>query len=238
MSINHRELCPLIDGDYLIYRVGFAVKDDEPVEYALSTVKHSLQAVLNRFDEAPWHKLYLSGKDNFRDKVGVTQVYKGNRDPSLRPKYYQEIKDYLIHVQGAIVVDGIEADDAVATEQWAHKDKSTVIVRQDKDLNMIPGWHYNPIKEELRYITLADANEWFFIQMLWGDRTDNIPGIDQIGEVRARKLLAPCNKEVMKMQHVTREAYKKAFGNDAARRYKEIAALLWMRREEGQQCPY
>lgn len=235
---NLRKLCPLIDGDYLIYRIGFAVKDDEPVEYALSTVKRSLHALLDRFNEAPWHRLFLSGKGNFREKIAVTEVYKGNRDPSMRPKYYQEIKDYLIHVHGAEVVDGIEADDAVATLQWQHKDRSTVIVRQDKDLNMVPGWHFNPVKEEMRYITLPEANEWFFIQMLWGDRTDNIPGIDGLGEVKSRKLLAPCNREVLKMQEVVKQQYAKAFGDDASRRYKEIANLLWMRREEGQECPY
>lgn len=235
---NLRKLCPLIDGDLYVYRIGFAVKDDEPVEYALSTVKHAINSVLERFDQAPWHRIFLSGKGNFREEIAKTMVYKGNRDPSMRPFYYQEIKDYLIHVHGAEVVDGIEADDAVATLQWQHKDKSTVIVRQDKDLNMIPGWHFNPVKEEMRYITLPEANEWFFIQMLWGDRTDNIPGIDGLGEVKSRKLLAPCNREVLKMQEVVKQQYAKAFGNDASRRYKEIANLLWMRREEGQECPY
>lgn len=235
---NLRKLCPLIDGDLYVYRIGFAAKDDEPVEYALSTVKKSLAKLMSRFNEAPWHRLFLSGKDNFREKIAVTQVYKGNRDPSMRPKYYQEIKDYLINHHGAEVVDGIEADDAVATLQWQHKDKSTVIVRQDKDLEMVPGWHFNPVKEEIKYITLPEANEWFFIQMLWGDGTDNIPGIDRLGPVRSKKLLAPCKREVMKMQAVVKQQYKKAFGSDAERRYKEIANLLWMRREEGQSCPY
>lgn len=238
MTTNLRKLCPLIDGDLYVYRIGFAVKDDEPVEYALSTVKHAINNVLERFDQAPWHRIFLSGKGNFREDIAKTLVYKGNRDPSMRPFYYQEIKDYLINIHGAEVVDGIEADDAVATLQWQHKDRSTVIVRQDKDLNMIPGYHFNPVKEELKYITLPEANEWFFIQMLWGDRTDNIPGIDGLGEVRSKKLLAPCNREVLRMQEVVKQQYKKAFGEDAERRYKEIANLLWMRREEGQECPY
>lgn len=228
----------MVDADYLIYRIGFAVKDDEPVEYALATVRSSIQNILAKFDQAPWYKLYLSGKDNFRDKLGTIQVYKGNRDPSLRPHYYQEIKDYLIHIQGAIVINGQEADDAVGIEQWANKNRNTVIVSQDKDLNMIPGWHYNPVKEELSYINLSDANEFFFYQMLTGDRTDNIPGIKGIGDVRAKKLLEPCKKAVIDMAAVVKQKYKEQYGDQAEAAYKEVANLLWIRREENQECPF
>lgn len=227
----------LWDADYLIYRVGFAVNDTEPLEYALATVKASINGVLDK-TQPSGYRLFLSGKDNFRDKIAVTQIYKGNRDPADRPYYYQEIKDYLVQYQGAELVDGQEADDICGIEQWKAKDRSTMIVGQDKDLRMIPGWHYNPVKDETKYINLAEANEWFFIQMLWGDRTDNIPGITGIGEVRSAKLLAPCNRSVTDMQRVVKEEYKKAFGDDAERRYKEIANLLWIRREENQECPF
>lgn len=227
----------LWDADYLIYRVGFAVNDTEPLEYALATVKASINKVLDTLQPSGY-RLFLSGKGNFREEIAVTQVYKGNRDPADRPYYYQEIKDYLVNVWGAELVDGMEADDICGIEQWKCKDRSTIIVGQDKDLRMIPGWHYNPVKDEMKYINLPDANEWFFIQMLMGDRTDNIPGISGIGEKTAPKLLAPCNKSVVDMQQVVMREYRKAFGDDADRRYKEISNLLWIRREEGQVCPF
>lgn len=193
---------------------------------------------MDKFPERTYHRIYLSGKDNFRDKLGTIQVYKGNRDPSQRPKYYQEIKDYLINVHGAILCHGQEADDQVGIDQWAAKDRSTCIVGQDKDLNMIPGHHFNPVKEEYWYINLADANAWFFQQMLEGDRTDNIPGIQGIGPVKASKLLAPCQKDVFKMREVVMSQYRQQYGEAAESAYAEVSSLLWIRREENQRCPF
>jgi hypothetical protein len=227
----------LWDADYLIYRVGFAVNDTEPVEYALATVKSSINGVLDRVANTG-HQLYLTGKGNFRDTLGTIQVYKGNRDPADRPYYYQEIKDYLINHQGAIVVTGQEADDEVGIRQWEKKDRSTCIVGQDKDLKMIPGWHYNPVKDESCYITLPEANTFFFFQMLTGDRTDNIPGIKGIGDVRAAKLLGPVKGDIIKMKDVVFQKYREQYGEAAESAYAEVSNLLWIRREEDQVCPF
>lgn len=232
------ELTPLIDCDVITYRCGFAVKDDEPLEYALSTVKHSVLGILDKFPDRKDQRLFLTGKNNFRDKIATIQVYKGNRDPSHKPKFYQEIKDYLIDVHGAEVVNGIEADDAQGMEQWKHKDRSTVIVGIDKDMRMIPGWHYNYVKDILDYVTLQDGNAFFFHQMLVGDRTDNVPGIKGLGEVKAAKLLAPCQKDVIRMRDTVMEQYIKQYGSDGERAYHEVANLLWIRREPDQQCPF
>lgn len=231
-------LNPLIDGDIIVYRCGFAVKDEEPLEYALSTVKHCLWNIYDRFPDRTYQKIFLTGKGNFREELATLAVYKGNRDPSHKPKYYQEIKDYLIAHHEAIVVNGQEADDAQGIEQWGNKDRSTVIVGIDKDMKMIPGWHFNFVKDKLEYITLADANYNFFQQMLEGDRTDNIPGIKGIGPVKAAKMLAPAKKDLIEMQRIVKAAYREQYGDDAERAYREIASLLWIRREENQQCPY
>ena len=236
--MNNSHLNPLVDGDILVYRVGFAVKDDEPVEYALSTVKHAIHNIYDRFPDSERQVLYLSGKDNFRDHIAKMAVYKGNRDPSHRPHYYQEIKDYMIAHQHAIVVEGQEADDAMVQEQWRNKDKSTVICSIDKDLRTCPGFHYNFVKDKLDYVTLTDANAFFFEQLLTGDRTDNIPGIKGLGPVKAGKLLAPCNKETQRMKDVVMSEYRKQYGDDAERAYWEISNLLWIRREEGAECPF
>lgn len=237
--MNEKALNPLIDGDILVYRCGFAAKEDEPLEYTLHTVKSVLEFIYDKFPERKWSKLYLTGKDNFRDTLATLQVYKGNRDPSHKPQYYQEIKDYLINVHGAETIIGQEADDAQGIEQWSHKDKSTVIVGIDKDLKMIPGYHYNWVKDILEYQNLRDANEFFFFQMLTGDRTDNIPGIKGVGDKTAAKLLAPAVKNITAMQKVVMDQYIKQYGEEVApMAYREVANLLWIRREENQECPF
>lgn len=240
-------LNPLIDGDVIVYRVGFAVDaskhpdgspKDEPLEYALATVRAVLHNIEDRFPDQQYRRLFLSGKGNFRDKLATFKVYKGNRDPSHRPRYYQDIKEYLISVHNSEVIDGQEADDAQGIAQWAAKDKSTVIVGIDKDLYMIPGWHYNWVKDDLKYINLPDANAFFFKQLLTGDTTDNIPGVPKIGPKTADKLIDPCERDIWKMQEVVKAEYKRHYGDEAERAYKEMANLLWIRREEGQECPY
>jgi DNA polymerase-1 len=211
--------------------VGFAVKDDEPLEYALATVKAVINDIKAKFPDAQYHRFFLSGKGNFRDKVATLQIYKGNRDPSHKPKYYSEIKEYMVEHHGAEYVEGMEAEDACGIEQYANKDKSTVIVGVDKDLKTIPGWHYNPVKDILEYITLEEANEYFWKQVLTGDRTDNIRGIDGLGPKTADKLIDPCNKDWNKMREVVLEQYKKQHGPDAEAIMDETAKLVWILRK-------
>lgn len=226
-----QSLRPLVDSDYLLYRIGFAVGEDEPVEYALSTVKHAVNNIWDRFGQKG--TLYLTGRGNYRDEVATIQVYKGNRDPADKPFYYQEIKDYLINIHNAEVVHGMEADDKVGIEQYKCKDRDTVIVGQDKDLDMIPGWRFNPVKEIQYYITLEEANRNFWRQVLTGDRTDNIPGLSGIGPVKAEKILARSNNTWDSMQDVVLGEYEKVYGDKAYAAFRENATLLWIQRKEG-----
>lgn len=233
MNLTH--LIPLVDADYIVYRVGFAVKDDEPVENALSTVKACVHNIWDRFPDAPKPgRLFLSGKGNFRDKLATIQVYKGNRDPANKPYYYNEIREYLINVHGAEVVQGMEAEDAVGILQYGNKDRSTCIVAVDKDLDCVPGFHWNPVKAgEIRYITLPEANKWFWTQVLMGDRTDNIRGIDGLGPKKAAAIIAACGEDEMKMRAAVLNEYKKQHGKDAEACMAETAKLVWILRKEG-----
>jgi len=153
----------LFDSDILVYRCGFsadseAKKDwgvekymdmDYP-EKALGNTKAAITGVFEKLEADPKDALFfLTGAGNFRDKIATIKPYKGNRDPTHKPKYYNEIRDYLVGVWKAQMVEGHEADDAMAMAQWACPDRSTCIVTIDKDLNMIPGWHYNWVKEEM-----------------------------------------------------------------------------------------
>ena len=155
----------------------------DPVENALHSVKVMINAVLEAVG-AETYKGYLTGKGNFREKVAVTQKYKGNRDGFVRPIHFETIKEYLINVWKAEVVEGIEADDAMAMEQMKGSYNKgfklypdTVICSIDKDLLMVRGWHYNWNKDEKpHYVSNTKGLKWFFKQMLIGDDTDNILG--------------------------------------------------------------
>lgn len=242
--MNHTNLIPLCDADFIVYRVGFAVKEDEPIENALSTVRSTIHNIWDRFPDSPEQgKLYISGKDNFRDTLTTNEavfhkapkLYKGNRDTSKRPYYYDDIREYMIHVHNAIVVNGMEAEDAAGIEHYKHKERNTVLVHQDKDLNCLPGWHWNPVTMgEVYYMTLQESTRHFWKQVLTGDFTDNIRGIDKLGPKTADKLLDACGDDEMKMRAVALEQYKKQHGDMAEQALDETCKLVYILRKEGE----
>lgn len=234
----------LIDGDIVTYACGFASDTrtkqpdgtvlvvPEPVEYALHSVKLLLERCMSR-TAATERQIYLTGSGNYREKLAVTKPYKGNRDPSNKPTWYKEIKEYLINVHDAKVVDGMEADDAMGIEQMSSPPESSVICSIDKDMNMIPGLHYNWRKDIEYTVRDEDALLFFYTQLLTGDRTDNIQGVPGIGAKRADKILRPCKSE-FEMFEAVYAAYRTAYGiSDAEKVLMEMANLLWIQRQEG-----
>jgi DNA polymerase-1 len=93
-----------------------------------------------------------------------------------------------------------EADDAIASlaAQAAEKGLRTVVVTTDKDLLQIVDAAtslWNPSKE--RAIEAADVGDFFGVEpdrvvdvlALWGDPSDNVPGVPGIGEKTAKALI-------------------------------------------------
>ena len=137
-------------------------------------------------------EVWLSGENNFRYQV--FPEYKANRIKSKRPKYEYEVKDYLIRAWNAQVSAGCEADDMLGIRAMELGDKS-MIATIDKDLNMIPGRHYNFVSKELFYVSEEQAIRFFYNQCLVGDTADGVKGVPGIGPVKAANLLDPCESE-------------------------------------------
>lgn len=222
----------LIDSDIIAYRVSFACKD-ESIVAAKRTVDSYVTDILmcgvdNCFDGCfvdEW-KLYLTGKNNFRNEIATTAVYKGNRTAE-KPKHLAAIRSYMTAEFAAIVVDGQEADDAIAIDATTHGD-NCVIVSVDKDLDQLSGWHYNFVKRLNYYVDPDTARLNFYKQILTGDSADNIIGLSGIGKVRAEKILSECKTEE-ELYNACVAAYD---GN--VDRVIENAQLLWLRRYENQ----
>jgi hypothetical protein len=177
----------LIDADILNYRIGFAC-NNEPEGVAITTMAHFLEdLLLIDLPKVQTWELHLTGKLNFRNEVAVTAPYKGNRK-SDKPVHYHLLREYLVDAWAATVSDGIEADDMLAIRATELGD-SSVIVSLDKDLDQVPGWHYNFVKKEMYHIDPAEGLFKFYKQMLTGDRVDNIVGVRGIGDKKAEKLL-------------------------------------------------
>lgn len=215
----------LVDADILVYRFGFASEGD-PAEFALARLSEFLDNLsLSDGINEVWG--YLTGKGNFRNEIAVTAPYKGNRILA-KPYHYQLLREYMERAWGFEVIEGMEADDAIGIEAYRNEPDETLIVSIDKDLNMIRGHHYNFVKEERYYVTEEEAIRNFYLQILTGDKIDNIIGLSGIGPVKSKKLLVDCNNELEMY-----EAVLKAYDGDEAR-VLENARLLWILREEKQ----
>ena len=171
-----------IDIDQTIYACGFAA-EGEDISHALGNVKRKINETIKACQADTW-SVHMAGEGNFRKDIAITQEYKGNRK-AARPSNYDEIRSYLREVWSAEESTGMEADDSVSILLWedylkceGNKELSTLILASpDKDLNNTPGWHYNPQKDSIRWVTLDQANRHFWYQMLTGDSTDNIKGL-------------------------------------------------------------
>ncbi len=202
----------------------------EPVENALHIAKEMILRILQS-TKAKDQQIYLTGEGNYREQIATIKPYKGNRAQE-RPIHYQAVRDYLISRFDAIVVDGIEADDKLGIEQWTDKEP-TIICSIDKDLDMIPGWHYNWDKEEKYWIDEEAGYRNFYKQVLTGDTVDNIPGIFGLGKVTAEELLSGISSP-REMEEVVLKQYILAYGDKAETILQEVGSLLWIQREDNQ----
>jgi hypothetical protein len=172
--------------DYSLWSERFV----EPVEHALHNVNVVVNRALENLNLTEWDvTMYLSGGKNYRYDIARTKPYKGNRDDAHRPTHEAAIKDHIKARWHTITTDGIEADDALGIAQCAAPANETVIVSQDKDLTMIPGLHYDFVEDEAFSVTEEQAIKNFYLQLLKGDPTDNIPGLPGIGVKKAAAAL-------------------------------------------------
>lgn len=249
----------LIDFDVLTYEVGFGVmtgwegEGPPPFDRAAELLDNKINNIL-AIVGATSYQGYLTGKNNFREKIAVSRPYKGNRLQE-KPFHYKNLRAYMVGKWNAIIVNGMEADDAMAIEQYGDyvssykvangllfEDKdaltlSTIICTRDKDLRQVPGWHYgwelgNQPSFGPKYISEEEGMRFFYKQCLMGDRVDNIEGLPKCGPVKAEKILGDTQVSTEMFQRV-REAYRGFYGDTtlADENLLENARLLWMVRE-------
>ena len=196
----------------------------EDVSHALHNVRHMIERIMEE-TRCNDYRLILSGHDNYRLTVDSTKPYKGNRDPEYKPAHYTAIKDYMYNHHPCETANGMEGDDLMGIRQM-ESGGNTVICSIDKDMLMIPGWHYNLDKGNMFEQDPDGANYVFFKQLITGDSTDNIPGLRGWGEKKAEKLLAEWPP--YEWWTVIAEEYQEQYGDQWV--IYEQAYLLWILR--------
>lgn len=204
----------LIDGDNLAFACA-ASAEEEDEAIAVSRTATMVEGILHD-TSATGYELWLSGPNNFRYQV--YPEYKAQRKDKPRPTHEKACRQYLIDSWQANLSDGCEADDMLGARQMELKPKfgepmvkqeglpfdqwefgsASIICHLDKDLNQIPGWHFNwelrrkenIVREKKTYfVTPEEADRFFYYQLLIGDATDNIKGVRGIGPVKASSFL-------------------------------------------------
>ena len=204
-----KEVTLLLDADYLSYMIGFICQSKEkdesvsgqiqeddgmwvyPIDLVKYKVDHEIDKLKDKFasDIMQCYLTPLSG--NFRNALGSdTHPYKGGRS-STKPHRYDDIRSHLMESHGATMMDTLEADDVVAIRQReCHRDGiPSVIISNDKDLLGMYGYNFNPRTKYLHWRDPCDAAYNFYMQMVTGDRVDNIPGIPGVGPKGWKKVI-------------------------------------------------
>ncbi|MCS7282732.1 MAG: DNA polymerase I, partial [Anaerolineae bacterium] len=201
----------LIDGHALAYRAfhalpleGFATRDGEPTNATYgftSTLLHILQELKPDYIAVCFDAGH-SGRDE------LFPEYKAHRDrmPDEMRVQMDRIRQ-IVQAFGIPIfeVPGVEADDLMGTlaRQAAEQGLETVIVTGDKDLlqlvgpgvkvflagrRLSDGTIYDEEAVRTRYSGLSPAQLRDF-KALVGDKSDNIPGVNGVGEKTATDLL-------------------------------------------------
>ncbi len=192
----------LIDGDILIYRVGFTT-EDVPIAIACSRMDESIKNIVEA-TECDNFSVFLTATGHKCFRFGIFPEYKANRKQP-KPYWYHELRAHLVADYGASVSEELEADDALGIAQ----NYNTVLCHIDKDLDQIPGKHYDFVKKVHYDVDVQRGLRFFFYQLLMGDSTDNIKGIPGVGPKTAEKLLKGLKSE-RDLLDACRAAYKEA----------------------------
>ena len=240
--MKRRGRLALIDGDVVCYNAGFASDaaarekgiEHEPLSHCLHIVRQRLDAITEAAG-ATDRLIYLSHPINYREEIFPD--YKANRDVTHKPFWHTEIRDYLIERQGAAFSEqGDEADDALGIHQMGAlaADEETIICTIDKDLDMIPGLHYNFSKTRrdngVYDLSDPDCLRLFYTQMLTGDSADNIPGMfKKLGVKASARWLVPI--EDMTRAKEMYEYVMEVYNGDEGFVHRN-GKLLWIKRDE------
>ena len=224
----------LIDSDSLLYRVGFSSEEDEEW-IAKARLDETLTALVDdELNECTDHKFFISGSENFRFAVATTHPYKGNRENIKRPKHLKALREHIVNKWEASVSCNKEADDDVCIA--ANLQPYCIIAHIDKDLDQIPGSHYNYVKKQFYNVGKFEALKNFYLQCLTGDKIDNIVGLRGIGPVKAKKALKDCFTEKA-LYETCLQMYNNSMENGEARLHENAKLLHLLRSEDDEWSP-
>lgn len=237
----------LVDGSSLLFRAFFAIrglstKEGRPTNAIYGTLR-MVEKLLK--EHAPSHMAVVFDLPGPTFRHEAFAAYKANR-PETPPDLVAQIgpAKAIVRAMGLPVLEqaGFEADDVIATvaKRAVEEGMEVVIVTADKDLFQLvrPGVKVLHTKKEDALLDEKGVEEVFGVPphrvvdvlALWGDPTDNIPGVPGIGEKGAKELVnryGSLDEVLAHAADITRKAYREGLLQfaDQARFSRELATV-------------
>ena len=203
----------LIDGHSLIFRMYYAFlrrpminSKGEDTSILFGFTKYLLELIAR---EQPTHLAVMFDPPGGTFRHTIYPEYKATR--TATPELVKAALEPLSRIVEALDIPvlmkpGFEADDVIGTlaRRFASETCDVYMVTPDKDLGQIVDDHifqYKPGKggAESEIVSkeaicaqygIDDPKQIIDILAIWGDTADNVKGVDGVGEVGARKLVA------------------------------------------------
>jgi hypothetical protein len=140
----------------------------------------------------------------FRNAIAQAKKYKGGRakdDPYFYTNKYEDmayVYEYINERYHTLFFEDLEADDILSMLQC----ENTFIFSHDKDLKQVPGWHWDILKYDLVIISEEEGFKNLLYQILQGDSTDNISGLQGFGEKALEKFKTDIDGPSIKAEHL------------------------------------
>lgn len=129
---------------------------------------------------------YVSyGKSKYRHNI--YPEYKANRDHLIKPKYLNDCKHHMVDKWGFKPLFEIETDDVVNTVRI--NTPNSFLCALDKDLLHLEGTHWNYKKNIWVTTSKEEAIFEFWSDMIAGQPSDNIKGIEGKGREFSKTVL-------------------------------------------------
>lgn len=196
----------LIDGDTVIFAASSATEEEAQFDEWTWILWGNLSEAIARFDnqirrieeEIGADRVIIALSHRLRFRPDVMPDYKNNRRDSRKPITYKPLRQYVRDNYDFYEKPYLEGDDVLGILATHPKviTGEKVIVAIDKDLNTIPGLHYNYDTEDFYEVSQVEADRFFIQQTLMGDRTDGYTGCPGIGPKTSEKVLRAAEEEL------------------------------------------
>lgn len=220
-----------MDADIPCYSVGFSCEGETSWHLVQKTVDNFMVKCLREANCNYFMGFMTHGASNFREISAKTYKYKGNRTDFQKPKWFNQIREYINKSWYCQIMVGIEADDALAIAQTYFNEIGIpfVMATLDKDLWQVVGEKLDWKTRGLFTITPEEAHRSLWKQVITGDLgTDNIPGLSHSAWKPNHDTMVPVFENEMRIPN---EPKMLASGKPSGRKmahpklvgYKEVA---------------